>query len=313
MRLTSEQAQLKAFIAEVKRALEKNVSKDAKQETKRLEAQAVTFAQCRTLLHFIQMMCEGHNGRIQDYLRVQDDWVAGRKTTTRKINIVSEVVHFFREVTESMPERLSFVPAYHADVVEASLTAGHAREGDPHVALLLGHAASQRLDQIKLILWSDYSETDVQALAMQFQLLEQALDTLAEFVQGPCEENQLVLARSCVCENVMPLLEFLLALQLSGGKGKQQPWKGHSPLQMSQLLEHHMERKEDATGRDVISKFARKLEGSEELQDLWQQRGNELLAAARSMERKLLVMISGMLEGEAHAEVTRAPALASRS
>jgi hypothetical protein len=38
-------------------------------------------------------------------------------------------------------------------------------------------------------------------------------------VQGPCAENQLVLARSCVCENVMPLLEFLLALQLSGGQG----------------------------------------------------------------------------------------------
>ena len=28
-----------------------------------------------------------------------------------------------------------------------------------------------------------------------------------------------MLARSCVCENAMPLLDFLLALQLSGGHG----------------------------------------------------------------------------------------------
>ena len=103
---------------QVKRALEKLVSKDAKQEAKRLEAQAVTFWQCGTLLHFIQMLCEGHNGRIQDYLRVQDDRAAGRKAK-KKINLVSEVVHFFREVTESMPERLSFVPAYYAAAVEA--------------------------------------------------------------------------------------------------------------------------------------------------------------------------------------------------
>ena len=44
--------------AQVKRALERSVSKDSKQEAKRLEAQAVCFAQCRTLLHFIQVRRE---------------------------------------------------------------------------------------------------------------------------------------------------------------------------------------------------------------------------------------------------------------
>ena len=47
-----------AFMAEVKRALERSVSKDTKQEARRLEAQVVTFTQCRTLLHFIQVRRE---------------------------------------------------------------------------------------------------------------------------------------------------------------------------------------------------------------------------------------------------------------
>ena len=127
------------------------------------------------------------------------------------------MAHFFREVTESMPERLSFVPSQAA--VEECLA------HDEHVKRLLGHSASQHLQQVRLVLWSDYTETEVQAVAMQLRLLEQTLDTLAEFVQGPCAENQLVLARSCVCENAMPLLDFLLALQLSGGHGA----GGHEP------------------------------------------------------------------------------------
>ena len=43
-------------MAEVKRALERSVSKDASHLSKRLEAQTLTFTQCRTLLHFIQIM-----------------------------------------------------------------------------------------------------------------------------------------------------------------------------------------------------------------------------------------------------------------
>ena len=85
--------------------------------------------------------------------------------------------------------------------------------------------------------------------------------------QGPCAENQLVLARSCVCENAMPLLEFLLALQLAGGQGagrsakeQRQGWAGHEPLRMAQLLEAAMCRAEDVTGRDTVAKLARTLE-----------------------------------------------------
>ena len=108
-----------------------------------------------------------------------------------------------------MPERLSFVPTYHAAAVEECLAS------DEHVAKLLGRAASQHLEQarltltptltltltltlnpdpnpttdpnltqVRLVLWSDYSETDVRAVAMQLKLLEQTLDTLAEFVQA---------------------------------------------------------------------------------------------------------------------------------
>ena len=65
----------------------------------------------------------------------------------------------------------------------------------------------------------------------------------------------------------MPLLEFLLALQLAGGQGagrsakeQRQGWAGHEPLRMAQLLEAAMRRAEDATGRDVVAKFARTLE-----------------------------------------------------
>ena len=72
---------------------------------------------------------------------------------------------------------------------------------------------------------------------------------------------------------------------------------------MAQLLEGAMRRAEDAAGRDAVAKFARKLEASEEARQLWQRRGEELLEAATCIERKLLVMVSGMLEGEAEAEV----------
>ena len=47
-----------------------------------------------------------------------------------------------------MPERLSFVPLYHAAAVEASLSS------DEHVSRLLGRAASQHLEQERLVLWS---------------------------------------------------------------------------------------------------------------------------------------------------------------
>ena len=61
-----------------------------------------TFPQCRTPVHAsiasIQMLCEGHNSRAQDYLRNQDELSLGRKAK-KKINLVSEVVHFFREAS----------------------------------------------------------------------------------------------------------------------------------------------------------------------------------------------------------------------
>ena len=44
------------------------------------------------------MLCEGHNSRAQDYLRNQDEHALGRKAK-KKINLVSEVVHFFREAS----------------------------------------------------------------------------------------------------------------------------------------------------------------------------------------------------------------------
>ena len=46
------------------------------------------------------------------------------------------------------------------------------------------------------MLWSDYTETDVQAVVMQLNLLEQTLDTLAEFVQA---KGQTALRVHCVC------------------------------------------------------------------------------------------------------------------
>ena len=74
--------------------------------------------------------------------------------------------------------------------------------------------------------------------------------------------------------------------------GGPQPWAGHEPLRMAQLLEGAMRRAEDAAGRDAVAKFARKLEASEEARQLWQRRGEELLEAATCIERKLLVMVS---------------------
>ena len=51
------------------------------------------------------MLCEGHNSRAQDYLRNQDELALGRKAK-KKINLVSEVVHFFREA--NLPYLLTY-------------------------------------------------------------------------------------------------------------------------------------------------------------------------------------------------------------
>ena len=61
----------------------------------------------------IQMLCEGHNSRAQDYLRNQDEHALGRKAK-KKINLVSEVVHFFREANRDAASLLTY-PTYLPD------------------------------------------------------------------------------------------------------------------------------------------------------------------------------------------------------
>ena len=76
-----------------------------------------TFGHCRTPVHAsiasIQMLCEGHNSRAQDYLRNQDELALGRKAK-KKINLVSEVVHFFREANRDAASLLTY-PTYLPD------------------------------------------------------------------------------------------------------------------------------------------------------------------------------------------------------
>ena len=48
---------------------------------------------------------------------------------------------------------------------------------------------------LKLVAWYQYSPGDLRIFELQFNLLSQTLETLAEFVQGPCDENQRLLAR----------------------------------------------------------------------------------------------------------------------
>ena len=59
-----------------------------------------------------------------------------------------------------------------------------------------------------MIAWYAYSPTDLKQFALQFTLLSQTMETLAEFVQGPCDENQMVLADQHACESIMTVLEF---------------------------------------------------------------------------------------------------------
>ena len=59
-----------------------------------------------------------------------------------------------------MPERLSFVPTYHAAAVEECLAS------DEHVAKLLGRAASQHLEQARLTLTPTLTLTRVLTLTL---------------------------------------------------------------------------------------------------------------------------------------------------
>ena len=113
------------------------------------------------VLRLLQLVCEGHHLRLQNYIRLQDD-------NLRSTNVVREVLVFLRTLMST----------------DGLLNLPNSQLG-----------ASLNLSSAK---------SDKEAL---LQLAQQTFDTLTEFCQGPCTENQNDIVSCNVCGLVDGLLQ----------------------------------------------------------------------------------------------------------
>ena len=216
------------------------------------------------------------------------------QSATKNIDLVGEVVAFLRDMLDAMPLSIAYVR-------DASALSAFLVRSNVHTRVFGKEARERDVNGLKLIAWYAYSPTDLKQFALQFTLLSQTMETLAEFVQGPCDENQMVLADQHACESIMTVLEWLLALQLTGrAREDAQEWDGHGGRALCERLELALP--EGSGERDEVAKWLKKFE-KPEWRDEWATREAEMFSAAKKMERSLLVMLSSMLEGDAEPEV----------
>jgi len=292
--MSSIKVQLKVFGAEVKRALEHSVLKEAKQEEKRNQRLDTILSRSSTLLLFLKMLCENHNARVQEYLRHQSAY--------RNINLVTLTVSFLSDVVEPLPESLVYIKD--STVVKAFLTSGGGRHCIGESVAAIGG-----LNKVKLIAWWNYAPSELTQFTKQFTLLAQAFATLTEFVQGPVVANQQAMAQARVAELMVPMFEFLLALQLEGRvSGRKSLWHGYKARSLVHLLVDSSGKtsslQESTAERDGatawLDKFVR---GGAALKESWDAEESRMLSAARAMELKMVELLTSMLEGETDVNV----------
>ncbi|KAJ9465260.1 Ryanodine receptor [Diplonema papillatum] len=141
----------------VERLVQRTRERDLFEEANTADARPLSFTSLGSIgqvLRLLQLVCEGHHLRLQNYIRLQED-------NLRSTNVVREVLLFLRTLMQT--------------------------EG------LITESSKARLD-----------EQDKDAL---LQLAQQTFDTLTEFCQGPCPENQNEIVACNICGLVDGLLQ----------------------------------------------------------------------------------------------------------
>lgn len=211
-------------------------------------------------------------------------------------------VQLLRDVTEQMPDLVDYVKE--TAVVKSFLTSGGGRHSIGES--IAGTAGG--LSKAKLIAWFNYSPSDLRQLTQQFALTGATFTTLTEYVQGPAPTNQRVLAAARVCETMVPIFEFLLALQVEG-KLDRTMWKGNDARGLVKLLFANnikgctldRESAESDSAKKWLDKFEGK--GGDAYKEAWVEHEAKLLSHARAMELKMLMLLTGMVEGETDVNV----------
>lgn len=290
----------KGCLSQIRRALEGSAasySQASAQDEKKLLKLKAACDETTTLLTFLQMLCENHNHDAQTYLQQQ--------RATRSIDVVSAVSDALHELCSTMSEHTKYVAE--DDAVRQLLD-----DAPPTAAIGEAMMGLGAMKGIKLIAWYTYdTAAELNALGMQCTVAAQAFATLAEFVQGPCPRNQHVLAvQTSACEMVGPLLEFLLAIQISGktsfgrrstSKGAAGEWLSSRPIEMTERQKEYLSAAESNRAMTWLRK-----QGTGETRDEFEVQAEKLLHEARKMEIRMLMFLSGLLEGETDDDVIMA-------
>ena len=157
----------------------------------------------KVILRFLQVLCEGHNLEMQNFLRTQ----GGKAGAT---NLVAEAVSVLRDIQPHLVAPSSA----QVDAVELAIQV----RSRPCVATPRG-------------------EDRVHACAFAVRVL-QALDTVTELVQGPCPDNQMELVTHKFVEVVGSIVESGAGKGTLAGKELQQKCM----LAMTSLFEGRRDR-----------------------------------------------------------------------
>lgn len=159
------------------------------------ELDATTVALTVRLLHFLSMLCEGHNVRAQTFLR--------------ESGIVREVGGFVEEAGAALVHEMkrllavddqSFLPSH--------ITLESDNDDD--------EGEEEEVVEVKVIQWLDFQGelVDLTQLLRLSELVQQGFETLAEFCQGFVFENQVAVAKTGAINHIKAVAEFCGSFQL---------------------------------------------------------------------------------------------------
>eukprot|EP00966_Prymnesium_polylepis_P089184 2064614-Prymnesium_polylepis.1 len=145
-------------------------------------------------LDFIQLLCEGHNKHMQNFLRDQG--------SSSSVNILLQVIDYIKEIADAV--NVSIEDAY---IQDASFVSDF-------IARCSFHTYASKSQRV--VGWYLLKESEISLMVQQLKLLKGAVDTLTEFVQGPNEINQLAVIQADLLKRLQPIFELASCMNLSG-------------------------------------------------------------------------------------------------
>jgi hypothetical protein len=273
-------------------------------------------------LNFVQLMCEGHNRQVQEFLHTQKFESIVSMVGSPTINLVSEVSQICSTFADDMQNEFAFIENTHFNSNGAPKMWNGRRR--------------------KLISWLKLDTATKGAKFARFIMMTKlttgALESLTEMVQGPCQVNQIALARGRLTRIFQPLLEYCGAMQLrwnqsnGTGRSKSRGTKrfgqganreadtrimcGYNPLDVLEFYKLQQMHTNAGKGGQVWRNDPDKSIIDEKIKDLQNLQDeindvdtetpdthffsecDELLETTQELERFLLGLLLGMMEGQ---------------